>query len=294
MMNPGLKRIEATLDQLSTQSGTPNLPAPTEASSRAAKTRKKSAQLPAPESRTRLVEPFPLPEKSAEPMPAAPPPAPSAPPNPPPTPRPAAKGKRSPAKAKAKAQQVKPFPAQQGASMPQPKSKPPSISSHRHATNPNLAMGLLKEIEGIVSGWQQELEQVIRQIQALYAEGPIVDGWLESQAYEPQFAFQAIGAGTLRHAEIEHLMEYIEQICQTQPAQAPTADGEHHTGYRLCGLDADGQMWSRPCPPPQVPYVGLAIARYQRLRVLLSQKQELENRLQNLVQTLTLLHGQMQ
>lgn len=175
---------------------------------------------------------------------------------------------------------------------PLPKPKPPSFSSHRHAANPNLAVGLLKEIETVVVRWQLDLEQTVLEIQALYLEGPIVDGWLESHPYGSPQVMQPIGTATLRHAEIDRLMDYVEEICRVP--QTLDLDEVPRTSYRLCGLDADGQLWSRPCPSQQVPYVSLAIARYQKLRILLAKKQTLESRLTQLVQTLTILHSQMQ
>ena len=191
------------------------------------------------------------------------------------------------------ARSVQPFPIRENSpSTPLPKSKLPQVSSQRHATNPHLSIGLLQEIEAIVQQWQSELEQVSQQIHALYAEGPIVDGWLEAQPPEAYQTMQPIGATTLRHAEIEHLKEYVDAICSMP--QPPFTDNQPRSGYRLCGLDADGQLWSRPCPPQQVAYVSLAIARYQKLRTLLGKKQSLENRLMKLVKDLTLLHGQMQ
>ncbi len=199
-----------------------------------------------------------------------------------------------PAAAKPAAKPVRPFPSQQnGSETPAlPRSKPPSFSSHRHAVNPNLAIGLLKEVETVVIGWQLTLEQTVLEIQALYMEGPIVDGWLESHPSGSPQVMQPIGAATLRHAEIDRLMDYVEEICRTPHATEPNEASR--TGYRLCGLDADGQLWSRPCPSQQVPYVSLAIARYQKLRILFAKKQSLENRLNQLIQSLTLLHGQMQ
>jgi hypothetical protein len=193
------------------------------------------------------------------------------------------------------AETVKSFDSHTAPSLALPKTKPVSFSSHRHATNPDLAISLLKEIEATVVGWQLELEQVILQIQAVYAEGPIVEGWLESQSQDspsPQ------GAAALRHVEVEKLMDYVESICNgshhnSANPTTPTAE-DIRTGYRLCGLDADGQLWSRPCPTQQVPYVSLAIARYQKLRILLNNKQALENRLNQLIQSLTVLTGQLQ
>ncbi len=198
-------------------------------------------------------------------------------------------------------QVVQTFPVQHEGSTPVlPRSKPPSITHHRHASNPGLAVTLLQEIELRVKGWQQELEQIIQQIRSLYAEGPIVDGWLESQTEsqvdsqpaQTQTLTQSIDLATLRHAETDHLLKYIEELCSTQ--QPPVEQAEAGVSYRLCGLNADGQLWSRSCPPQQVPYVSLAIARYQKLRILFSKKQSLETRLQQLVETLTLLHGQLQ
>lgn len=178
-------------------------------------------------------------------------------------------------------------------SLPQPKAKPASFSSHQHALNPNLAVGLLKEVESVVVSWQLQLEQTVLEIQALYLEGPIIDGWLESHPAGSPQVMQIMGATTLRHAEIERLMDSVEEICRTaQVLAAPDAAAQ--ISYRLCGLDADGQLWSRPCPSQQMPYVGLAIARYQKLRILLARKQALEMRLHRLIQNLTLLHGQMQ
>jgi hypothetical protein len=196
---------------------------------------------------------------------------------------------------------VQPFQAQDS-SLSLPKSKAVSVSSHRHAVNPNLAMSLLKDIETTIVDWQLQLEQTILQIQAVYADGPIVEGWLESQANEARPSSSA-GVATLRHGEVDRLMDYVEAICnpnqgsQNQPQVPVTQESEDfasRTDYRLCGLDADGQLWSRPCPTQQVPYVSLAIARYQKLRILLSQKQTLENRLNQLIQSLTVLSGQIQ
>lgn len=165
------------------------------------------------------------------------------------------------------------------------------LGVNRQAANPNLAIGILQEIGILVKGWQKDLEQTLQQIQGVYQDGPIVDGWLESYPPGGQAAPPHTSLSMLRHAEIEYLMEFIEQICTAE--QAPITEDMRRTNYRLCGLDPDGKVWSRPCPPEQVPYVGLAIARYQKLRTLLAKKQLLENRLTHLVETLTMVHGQI-
>lgn len=137
-----------------------------------------------------------------------------------------------------------------------PKLKTPSFSSHQNAANPDLAINLLQEIQGVVTGWQRDLQQVHAEIQDLYREGPIVDGWLESN---------------------------------------PTAGGQQSeaAGYRLCRLESNGKLWFCPCPPDQVATVSVAIARYHQLRQLLCRKQDLESRLTKLSEALVIVHGQL-
>jgi hypothetical protein len=148
-------------------------------------------------------------------------------------------------------------------------------------------MNMLQEIQEKVASWQIELQRIVQNIQDIYLEGPIINGWLESNAQEPE----TVGTAALRHAEVERLMDYVEEIC---------ANGEKeshkplHTDYRLCGVDKAGQVWSRPCPVEQVPSVSIAIARHQRLRQLLGRKQDLENRLSQLAETLVMLHSHIQ
>lgn len=176
-----------------------------------------------------------------------------------------------------------------------PKVKMPSFTSHRNAANPALAMNLLQEIQAIVVGWQDDLQQVVRQIQDLYLEGPIVDGWLESYSQEED------ANPTFRHADVECLMDYVEKAWGVPGEADPTASSAEASlqpepnaaGYRLCGLNEDGQVWFRHCPPEQVPAVSLAIARYQKLRQLSARKQDLETRLSQLAKTLVDLHSQL-
>ncbi|AUB37066.1 hypothetical protein COO91_02998 [Nostoc flagelliforme CCNUN1] len=168
-----------------------------------------------------------------------------------------------------------------------PKLKTPSFSSHRHGANPGLAMNLLQEIQETVAGWQIELQNILKQIQDIYLEGPIVNGWLESNPKEPESG----GTATLRHAEVDRLMNYVEEICATD---GKVSYKSSITGYRLCGIDDTGKVWSRPCPADQIPNVSMAIARYQKLRQLLGRKQSLETRLSQLAQTLVVLHSHIQ
>ncbi|HEY9604571.1 MAG TPA: hypothetical protein V6C85_23400 [Allocoleopsis sp.] len=183
---------------------------------------------------------------------------------------------------------VQPFPARshQGKTPTLPKLKPVSISEHRHAANPALATTLLQEIQEIVERWQKELKTTVRQIQDIYLEGPIVDGWLESHPREPEE-----GVETVRRTEGDRLMDYVAEEVNQSDTEVICETPRTGTGYRLCGLDADGQFWSRPCPADQVPSVSLAIARYQKIRQLLNRKQVLETRLTQLAETLIVMHS---
>lgn len=169
----------------------------------------------------------------------------------------------------------------------------PQFTTHRNVANPALSMNLLKELERIVGKWQAELQQVSAQIHTLYATGPIVDGWLESCA-------PVGGASTrmFRHVEAGSLLEAVEQAFATANKARPIAESGKQpaptTGYRLCGLNEDGQLWFRECPPDQVIAVSLAIARYQKLQILTKRRQELEAHLGGLAESLIALHAQMQ
>jgi hypothetical protein len=183
---------------------------------------------------------------------------------------------------------VQPFPARKNSvkTPTLPKLKPAKISEHRHAANPALAMTLLQEIQEIVGRWQNELQTTVRQVQDLYIEGPIIDGWLESHPQEAQ-----TGVGAVRLAQGDSLMDYVKEAVEQSNDQVTCETPR--TGYRLCGLDGDGQFWSRPCPPEEVASVSVAIARYQKIKQLLNRKQELETRLSQLSETLVVMHGHL-
>ncbi|MDB9372848.1 hypothetical protein [Nodularia sphaerocarpa] len=186
-------------------------------------------------------------------------------------------------------QSVQTFPAQEidGKTPSLPKFKNPSFSSHRHGANPALAMNILQEIQSHIAGWQTQLQTILQQIQDVYLEGPIVNGWLESNLQEPEQK----GTATLRHGEVEQLMNYVEEICTTS---GKVSEQSARSGYSLCGLDESGKVWSRPCPSEQLPMVSMAIARHQKLRQLLGRKQYLETRLSQLAETLVVLHSNIQ
>lgn len=169
-----------------------------------------------------------------------------------------------------------------------PKFKTPNFTSHHNGANPALATNVLQEIQQIAGSWQTELQKIIREIQDIYLQGPIINGWLESDIKEKPSSDSSEGKAKLRHGEVEQLMDYVEKICA---AQTEALNKSPRTGYRLCGLDSSGKVWSRPCPSEQVASVSMGIARYKKLRQTLGRKQYLENRLNHLAQTLVVLHG---
>jgi len=113
------------------------------------------------------------------------------------------------------------------------------------------------------------IEQVLQQIQALYHEGPIVDGWIDSSptALEPD--------------------DRVEEIVFERPDLSTTdlsSDLDSSlslSNYRVCGIDASGEQWSYPCPVDQLLELSVAIARYHKIQALLAQKRQLESQLKS-------------
>lgn len=144
----------------------------------------------------------------------------------------------------------------------QPDSKVKSTPPHECETSD----AVLNQTD--VGTYQAQLQEIVRQIQDIYIEGPIVDGWLESypRTLEPRTV-------TLSNESADHLLTYVEDVYCIEKGMTCES---LRPGYRLCGADADGQRWSRPCPLDQLPSVSIAIGRYQRLQQLLERKQYFE------------------
>lgn len=141
------------------------------------------------------------------------------------------------------------------------------------AVNPASEMNQAQEIQ-TVAACESQLRQIVHQIENLYMEGPIVDGWLEFCT--PTSA----PITTLHHDSVNHLINNGEEVIGFDPEIATNELSS--VNYRLCGLDASGQKWAYPCPPDQLLSVSVAIARYQKLQQLLQQKQYLETRLKSI------------
>lgn len=194
---------------------------------------------------------------------------------------------------------VVPFPTAGLRSPSLPKGKRPIFSRHRHDANPALALKVLQDIHMAVEGWHGELRQTIQLIQALYMEGPIVDGWLETLDHPATAKPPTVNeTALLRHADPADLSGYVDRLCEALEApesgssvgSAPdptTPATEGAPSYRLCTLNPDGQLQCMPCPAEQVSTLSLAIARHQKLQQLLDQKRYLEAKLKRAVELLT-------
>ncbi len=167
-----------------------------------------------------------------------------------------------------------------------PKPKTVALTPHRNAANPALSRSILTEMLTIVETWETELAQITKQIQNLYLDGPIIDGWLESAGTPSQAETIAF-----RHADISQLVSFVEQLQAGKIT--PDKISAQSAAYRLCGLNADGQLWHYPCPADQVPAVSVAIARHHQLRQLRTRQQNLEDRLAQFSENLVRLHSQL-
>lgn len=171
---------------------------------------------------------------------------------------------------------VKPSTSAEQAALPLlPQAKRPSFSSHRNDAKAALALDLLTDVQGAIVSWHQALRDTLLDIQQLYIAGPIVDGWLESTNRQTQQTELDEHAAVLRHGDPEQVAAYVDKLAQ----QSQTDETTQSSQYRLCSLDADGQMQCQDCPPEQLGVVSQAIARNQKLRQLVSQKQYLEAKL---------------
>lgn len=171
--------------------------------------------------------------------------------------------------------------------------------SQRHEVNPALALNLLSDIQAKVLLWQNQLRQLVQAIHTLHAQGPMVEGWLESTA-DAKARASSTDATLLRHGDTDALLRYIESIDNNSPEPTPTAATGASQGndvsadsisaiteYRLCRLDESGQVRSQPCPPEQMGTVSMAIARYQNYKQLLNKKEAIDAKLKQTVDLLT-------
>jgi len=88
--------------------------------------------------------------------------------------------------------------------------------------NVSLAVSLLQEMQTTVGGWQAVLQTMTQQVQAIYAEGPMIDGWLETE--ENSGGYRLCGqseAGEFwsRHCPVEQMPDVSLAIARYQRFQ---------------------------------------------------------------------------
>lgn len=194
-------------------------------------------------------------------------------------------------------------------------------SSLRYEVNPAIALNVLSDIYQQVQQHQKQLRQLVHKIQKIYAEGPVVSGWLASEAdldAAVKYSHRSSCSGSsetmdvalFRHGDADDLMNYLSALesamlesgasshtaapgSQTHeaapapdhvaPAQPPDNGRQSSQAYYLCQLDGSGQIQAELCPSDQVPVVSMAIARYRRLNQLIKRKKAIETKLQAIV-----------
>jgi hypothetical protein len=152
----------------------------------------------------------------------------------------------------------------------------PKFNHIRQDPNPILAAHMLQEIYKMVMDWQAELEDLDRQILKVNASGPVVSGWLEA-----------------RRSKVSNTGEEIPTPYKTiDPTGLTTIDPD--LGYRLCGLNEFGELWTRPCAMSEILSVSQAIARYQQLKDLTDRKQQVELYIRQILEDLVHLRMKLQ
>jgi hypothetical protein len=144
----------------------------------------------------------------------------------------------------------------------------PKFSNLRQDANPILAAHMLQEMYKMVMDWQQELQDIDRDSLTIAASGPILAAWLESRTFKPGDLSGAIPTPYVTVDAIE--------LTTIDP----------RAGYRLCGLDEYGKLWTRPCLMTEILSVSKAIARYQQLKDLNDRKQQVELHIRQILEDL--------
>jgi hypothetical protein len=160
----------------------------------------------------------------------------------------------------------------------------PKFSNLRQDANPILAAHMLQEMYKMVIDWQQELQSIEKDSFNVTASGPILAAWLESRTFQRGATGEAIPTPYITVEAISILEGYANDLTAVDPK----------AGYRLCGLDEHGQLWTKPCPMSEILNVSRAIARYQQLKTLTSRKQQLEQYIRQVLEDLVHLRLKLQ
>ena len=152
----------------------------------------------------------------------------------------------------------------------------PKFSHLRQDANPILAAHMLQEIYKMVTQWQQELVDIAAQTQEIASSGTVLAAWLESRTFTPSATGEAIP----------------NPYVTVDPIDLTTIDPQ--AGYRLCGLDEYGNLWTRPCAMTEILSIAEAIARYQQLKDLTERKQQVELHIRQVLEDLVHLRMKLE
>lgn len=193
------------------------------------------------------------------------------------------------------------------------------VKSLRYEVNPAIALNTLTDLYQKVQQYQVKLRKLVQKIQQIYAEGPVVSGWLASEASlnaavrhsdsvehgrngqtsrqgeapaSSPTTVKDMDVALFRHGDADDLMNYLSALensmlqgTHASPSEE-AAEAESSSQYYLCQLNSSGQIQAEQCPPAQVPVISMAIARYRRLNQITKQKQAIETKLQTVLEIL--------
>lgn len=122
-------------------------------------------------------------------------------------------------------------------------------NSLRYAVNPAVALNALTDIYQHVQQYQVQLRQLVHRIQRIYAEGPVVSGWLASEASlhaavnyssrvtQREFSSESLTSPShpspqgepmdialFRHGDADDLMDYLSALESAMLGQGPSPD----------------------------------------------------------------------
>lgn len=153
----------------------------------------------------------------------------------------------------------------------------PQFGNLHQDANLILATHMLQEMYKLVTQWQQQLQQIERDRHNISASGPVLAAWLESRSFK-------LSNTTGRAIPTPYITVDVDGLTAVDP----------QAGYRLCGLDEHGQLWTRPCPMTEILSVSQAIARYQQLKDLTERQQKIELRVRHILEDLVHLRMKLE
>jgi hypothetical protein len=151
----------------------------------------------------------------------------------------------------------------------------PKFNNLRQDANPILAAHMLQEMYKMVTQWQQELQEIDRQSLKITTSGAVLAAWLESRTFN---------TGTTGEKIPSPYVTVDAELTEVDPL----------AGYRLCGLDEFGQLWTRPCAMAEISSVSQSIARYQQLKGLADRKQQVEGYIRQILEDLVHLRMKLE